>query len=333
MYSLKKPFAIFSGLLFCIGLIAFAVPQSAKGKNSNRGHGTGLGLTIALIGDAVGKARSAISDSSTSAPQINPNDDPEFFVRRHYLNFLNRCDPDPGGLAFWTNEITSCNIDTRCIEIKRINVSASFFLSIEFQETGYLVYRMYKAAYGDIAGKPIPLTLKEFFPDARNIGGGVVVGAPSWEQTLENNKNRFASEFVSRSRFTTAFPQEMTAEQFVDELNSNAGAVLSQDERNQIVSELASGAKTRAQVLSSVAEDPDLRQAQFNKAFVLMQYFGYLSRDPNDAPDTDFSGYNFWLNKLNQFNGNFIEAEMVKAFISSDEYRQTVPSGAGCWDY
>ena len=34
------------------------------------------------------------------------------------------------------------------------------------------------------------------------------------------------------------------------------------------------------------------------------------------------TGYSFWLNKLNQFNGNFIQAEMVKAFISSLEYRQ-----------
>jgi len=55
---------------------------------------------------------------------------------------------------------------------------------------------------------------------------------------------------------------------------------------------------------------------------VLMQYFGYLRRDPNQGPDTDFAGYDFWLNKLDRFNGNFVDAEMVKAFISSAEYRQ-----------
>ena len=52
-----------------------------------------------------------------------------------------------------------------------------------------------------------------------------------------------------------------------------------------------------------------------------MQYFGYMRRDPDDLPDTDFSGYNFWLTKLEQFNGNFVNAEMVKAFIVSGEYR------------
>jgi len=73
---------------------------------------------------------------------------------------------------------------------------------------------------------------------------------------------------------------------------------------------------------------------EFNKAFVLMQYFGYLHRNPNDPPDTDFAGYTFWLNKLNQFNGDFVQAEMVKAFINSNEYRSRfVNSCLGCWDY
>jgi hypothetical protein len=77
-------------------------------------------------------------------------------------------------------------------------------------------------------------------------------------------------------------------------------------------------------VLRAVAEDSDLRTAEFNKAFVLMQYFGYLRRNPNDAPEPglNFNGFNFWLNKLNQFNGNFVNAEMVKAFLVSGEYRQ-----------
>jgi hypothetical protein len=65
-----------------------------------------------------------------------------------------------------------------------------------------------------------------------------------------------------------------------------------------------------------------LNTQEFNRAFVLMQYYGYLRRDPNGGQDTDWSGFDFWLTKLNQFNGNFINAEMVKAFITSIEYRQ-----------
>ena len=48
----------------------------------------------------------------------------------------------------------------------------------------------------------------------------------------------------------------------------------------------------------------------------------YLRRNPNDSQDTDYTGYEFWVNKLNQFNGNFLATEMVRAFINSTEYRQ-----------
>ncbi|HSE24694.1 MAG TPA: PQQ-dependent sugar dehydrogenase, partial [Pyrinomonadaceae bacterium] len=57
---------------------------------------------------------------------VNPIDTPSFFVRQHYIDFLNR-EPDQGGLTFWTNEITGCGVDPQCIEVKRINVSAAFF--------------------------------------------------------------------------------------------------------------------------------------------------------------------------------------------------------------
>ena len=75
-------------------------------------------------------------------------------------------------------------------------------------------------------------------------------------------------------------------------------------------------------MLRAIAEDPGFASAEFNRAFVLMQYFGYLRRNPYDPQDSDYSGYDFWLTKLNQFNGNYINAEMVKAFLTSIEYRQ-----------
>ncbi len=263
--------------------------------------------------------------------QSNPVDTPDFFVRQHYLDFLGR-QPDQAGLDFWTNEITSCGSNQQCIEVKRINVSASFFLSIEFKETGYLVERLYKTAYGDATGNStfpnahqlsVPIIrLNEFLADTQQIGQGVIVGQSNWEQQLETNKQNFIADFVQRSRFTTALPTSMTAAQFVDALNAKAGNPLSSAERDQLVNELTANAKTRAQVLRAIAEHPNLLASEFNRAFVLMQYFGYLRRNPNDPQDADYSGYDFWLTKLNQFNGNFIDAEMVKAFITSIEYRQ-----------
>src|SRR5207237_466126 len=261
----------------------------------------------------------------------NPVDQARFFVQQHYYDFLGRY-PDQSGWDFWTNEIASCGTDQTCIGLKRINVSAAYFLSIEFQQTGYLIERIYKTAYGDGSGTstfgsshqfPVPVVrFNEFLPDTEEIGQGVVVGQTGWETVLENNKQAFTSEFANRPRFLIAFPLTMTPADFVDRLNTNAGNSLSQAERNQLVNDLTSGAKTRAQVLRAIAENQNLSNADFNRAFVLMQFFGYLRRDPNSGQDTDYTGFDFWLTKLNQFNGNFVNAEMVKAFITSTEYRQ-----------
>jgi len=269
---------------------------------------------------------------------VGPNqiDSTGFYVREQYIDFLNR-EPDTSGFNFWVNNIDSCGANVGCREVRRIDTSAAFFLSIEFKETGYLVERIYKAAFGDGTGSSsiggvhnlrVPIIrLNEFLPDTQRIGQGVIVNMGNWQQQIEDNKQAFTEEFVQRSRFLTAFPLSLTSAQFVDTLNNNArdnsnGMPLSAAERGQLVNALDTGTMTRAQVLRAVAEDTDLFNSEFNRAFVLMEFFGYLRRNPNDPQDSDYSGYDFWLTKLNQFNGNYVNAEMVKAFTSSIEYRQ-----------
>ncbi len=264
-----------------------------------------------------------VINDNDSGGASNPIDHASFFVRQHYLDFLNR-EPEPAGLAFWSNEIEQCGSDAQCREVKRINVSAAFFLSIEFQETGYFVYRTYKSGLGNLAGAQVPVRFLDFLKDTQQIGKNVQVGVGNWEQQLETNKQAYVLAFVQRTDFLAAFPNAMTAQQFVDKLDFNAGAVLSPSEKATLVAILGAtpaDVAKRAQVVRLVVDDVDLRNAEFNKAFVLMQYFGYLRRNPNDVPDSNFDGFDFWLGKLNTFNGNFINAEMVKAFISSIEYR------------
>ena len=266
-----------------------------------------------------------IVDNDTAPAASNPSDDSQFFVRQHYRDFLNR-EPDASGLAFWTNEIEKCGADAQCREVRRINVSAAFYLSIEFKETGYLVYRLHKAAFN--TGER--LDYRTFLGDTQEIGRGVVVGAQGWEGAIETNKQGFIDTFVRRAEFVVAYPQGMSAVQFVEALNANtgdplnpsAGGSLTQGERDQLVSELTTGAKTRAEVLRAVAENVEFQRRQFSKAFVVMEYFGYLRRAANEAPDANYDGYNFWLRKLNKASGNYISAEMVKAFITAPEYRQ-----------
>ena len=255
---------------------------------------------------------------------FNPIGDVNFFVRQHYLDFLNR-QPDTSGQSFWMNDVFKCGIDNACAEVHRINVSAAFFLSIEFQQTGNLVYKMYKAGFGNLAGKPVAVQRAGFLADTRQIGSTptqIVVGQGDWETQLENNKQAFALAFVQRGAFQSAHGAQ-SATAYVDSLFNNARVTPTSDERAAAINAFGGGGNAgQAAALRSVAESKSVSTKLSNEAFVLMQYFGYLQRDPDASPDSDFAGYNFWLGKLNQFNGNFVNAEMVKAFISSNEYRQ-----------
>ena len=271
----------------------------------------------------------------TNPPQFITIDDSDFFVQQQYIDFLNRM-PDASGFGFWLNQITSCNGVQSCIDVTRVNDSGAFFLSIEFQQTGYLVERMYKAAYGDATGvstlggnhnvtAPI-VTFAQFIPDVKQIGNGVIVNQGNWQQQLETNKVSFSQTFVQRSQFTGQYPTSMAPANFVQKLGDNAGVPANDPDRTKAVGEFNGAADTsdvaaRGRALRDLAENATVFSAEQNRAFVLMQYFGYLRRDPNGAPDTDYTGYDFWLGKLNQFNGNFISAEMVKAFITATEYK------------
>ena len=244
---------------------------------------------------------------SPAASGGNPLETPEYFVRQHYLDFLGR-EPDESGFNFWSDQMLECGADAGCLERRRINVSAAYFLSIEFQQTGGLVDSLYRASYGR---RPL---YGEFMPDTESIAQNVVVGRDGWAERLAANKHAFVDAWLQRPDFIGAYGN-LNNDAYVDELISHTGVDYAPEERNALLSDLANGALTRAGVLLRIVEDDRFGEAKRNEAFVMMEYFGYLRRDPDD------SGYQFWLNKLNQFGGNFERAEMVKAFINSGEYR------------
>jgi hypothetical protein len=263
--------------------------------------------SFSVTGNNTEAAFTANPDSSVSA---NPLDTPEYFVRQQYLDFLGR-EPDESGFNFWSDQILSCGSDVGCSERRTINVSAAYFLSIEFQQTGGLVDGLYRASYGR---RPL---FAEFLPDAGIVARDVIVGRGDWAQRLEANKQAFVEAWVERSDFRAAY-DGLANDAFVDRLISHAGSGFNGN-RKALVSGLDNGTLTRAAVLRQVVENEGFVRAKQNEMFVMMEYFGYLRRDPDE------SGYQFWLTKLNQFGGNFEQAEMVKAFIVSGEYRERFP--------
>jgi hypothetical protein len=195
------------------------------------------------------------------------------------------------------------------VERRTINVSAAYFLSIEFQQTGGLVDGLYRTSYGRTP------QYAEFMPDMATMRQGVVVGVLGWDERLATNQQAFVEAWVQRAEFQSAYGL-LTNEGYVNTLISHTEIMFSQSEHDALLNGLNNGTSTRAEVLKQIAGNDDFVTAKRNAAFVMMQYFGYLRRDPDE------SGYAFWLNKLNQFDGNFEQAEMVKAFLVSTEYRE-----------
>jgi uncharacterized protein DUF4214 len=235
-------------------------------------------------------------------PTTNQIDDAQTFVRQQYLDFLNR-EPDDGGWEYWTKQLNTCaGGDLVCVSSRRIGVSAAFFVENEFQQTGSFVYRAYK---GSLARRP---TFTEFMLDRPQI----VLGAE-----LESSKQTFLNSWVQRPEFLEKYQTNLSGGSFIDALLQNlqqtSGVNLS-GKRAALMNEW-NNTSSRAQVLRMVIDDLSFVEAEYNRSFVLMQYFGYLRRDPDNG------GYDFWLNVLNNREPNNYRG-MVCAFITSAEYQR-----------
>src|SRR6185295_10075937 len=100
--------------------------------------------SFSALGNQTDAVFTAVPDAVAT---LNPLDTNLFFVRQQYLDFLGR-EPDAGGLAYWTQQLSGCGGDGGCLRTRRLEVSAAFFDSKEFQETGSFVYRLYKGSLG-----------------------------------------------------------------------------------------------------------------------------------------------------------------------------------------
>jgi len=262
--------------------------------------------------------------------------DPQSFVRQHYRDFLNR-EPDASGLAFWTDNITKCSDPARrpagqteaeCVDKQKENTSAAFFLSPEFQYTGYFVYRLFKGSLLQNGVGRFP-SYQEFLRDVRQVASGIIQNNQLSAAAIEQNKKTFAEEFTKRAEFRSLY-DPLSNFDYIERLFQTTGIDVSAAEKQVLVNGLNNQTETRASVLQKVVDGTVVisegnqqfmtsygrafYEKEFNAAFVLMEYFGYLKRDP------DAAGYQHWLDKLNLY-GNYIEAEMVKSFITSPEYR------------
>ena len=235
-------------------------------------------------------------NGNDGAGQPNPIDNPTFFVRQHYIDFLSR-EPDPLS-AGWVDQINNCQTgDQAC----RISVSQGIYGSPEFRDRGYFIYKFFAVAFGR---KP---DYNEFVRDRARVSGF------QSDAELEQSKLDFIADFMSRTEFAPY--NGLTNDQYVQTLFNVAGVtqitvggVLRDVAAMQ---QLMNGGRTRAQVLRDIAESPEVSARFLVESTIVMHYFGYLRRDPDAA-------YQDWITIYNQTGDS---RNVTNGFINSQEYR------------
>ncbi len=273
----------------------------------------------------------SIDDDEEGPATTSPLDDSTYFVRQHYFDFLNRA-PDSGGFNFWISQIdgpTPCG-NAPCLLQRRVTVSNAFFFELEFQQTGAYVFRLYRAAYGN--NQPFPNPDNSNMTEAKKLPSYQVFSRDRAKviggSNLAQKQLELANLFVSRAEFLTRYPGSLTtADQFVDavlaQIQTDLGVNLS-SQRAALIGLYNSGG--RGAVMYRLADDNiqtnpinnrSLIDAEYNRAFVTTQYFGYLRRNP------DIGGILFWLGQVNGAPLRDLAKQnaMVCSFITSGEYQ------------
>jgi hypothetical protein len=256
-----------------------------------------------------------INDNDAAQGGTNPINQTPFFVRQQYLDFLSR-EPEPD--EPWSGVLNRCpNVNTgpeAVTDCDRIAVSAAFFGSQEFRLKGFYVFTFYQVAFD---GQLPEYT--QIVQDMRNVTGTTPA------ETFQKRAS-FATEFAARTAFKSAYDAKSNADYVASLLARYQLTVITTRDpqnpegaqrvvlaRDELTSRLNANTLTRAQVLRAVVEADEVQAAEFTRAFVGMQYYGYLRRTPDEG------GYQGWLKYLKE-NPNDSRT-MVHGFLNSVEYK------------
>jgi hypothetical protein len=240
-----------------------------------------------------------LTDNDTTTGAANPIDDRAFLIRQLYLDFLNR-EPEPSGLAAWLNRLNTCPQPGETIQnCDEIEVASAFFRSPEFFDRSYFVYNVYEVAFGR---QP---QYEEYQRDIRLVSGFLTT------EELEARKQAFVLEVTQRQEFRNRYGSITDSGAFVDALLQTAGVQIDASTRAVLISELANSQIQRWDVLRRVVNTPQVNLKFFNKAFVVVEYFAFLRRNPD-------INYLHWIDVL-KTTGDY--REMIRGFLFSAEYR------------
>jgi hypothetical protein len=167
------------------------------------------------------------------------------------------------------------------------------------------VYRLHLALWGRTP------RMNDFMADLREVGRGVLVGVEGQEGKLEENLSALADAMAARHA-------GLNDEQYVERLMANAGRARDAAARSRLLEQLRGGRATRGSVLREAAADEDFARGARVRGLVLLHYFGYLRRNPDDPPDGDMRGFDYWLREVESAGGD--TSRLAHAFMSSLEF-------------
>ena len=296
-----------------IGTMRFVAGESLKSvfiPLVNDSYAEGIETFTISISNPVGAALGPVTSVTISVQDnettngANPLDTAEFFVEQHYIDFLGR-NPEPAGKQAWISILNGCppsGIDSNGNHCDRIEVSAGFFRSPEFQSRGYFIYRFYSS----VGSIPV---YEQFTPDFGRVSGFLS------DAQLEANKVAFVNDFMSRAVFQNKYASTFSnPTSYVDALLQTVG-LPNHPSRTTWISHLntSNTSERRGEVLRGLVDSQQVYDKYYNEAFVIMQYFGYLRR-------TADASYLDWINTMNQTNGDY--RIMINGFMNSSEYRK-----------
>jgi hypothetical protein len=184
-------------------------------------------------------------------------------------------------------------------------------LLAEFPRTSFFIHRLFKTSFGRMARRA------EFMDAVGVVGRGLFIGAHSWEQRLDDNRRALSQQFTEGAEFKRIYDGRTNAE-FVNALSINAGLDPNDERAVSLVKGLDAGTESRASVLLRVADDARIYAREYDTAYVLVHFFGYLGRDPDAPPDRDLKGFDFWRERLER-SGDY--RSISRAFLESEEYK------------
>ncbi|MEO7969658.1 MAG: hypothetical protein ABI698_00030 [bacterium] len=180
----------------------------------------------------------------------------------------------------------------------------------QYQAWAQKLYRFYVASYGQMP------RYAEFLNDIDTISRGIITDEPEQKTTLEDRMRKFSESWVERPRFQALY-KGASDELYVDALIRNAGLTLAAADRAELIDRLKQGTSTRAQALVEVVNTKAFVEKEEIRSLVLLHYFGYFHRNPDDPPDNNLTGFNFWVREVQESGDT---SRLARGFMASGEY-------------